>query len=281
MANSASFEGVQSLSLLLWFTSTGGGSDRVIGGLHDSNSANTDRYGFLLNSRSSPMRAGTRLWDGLSEYGGLFTTPALDNRDGDWHFAVLTMATDIDDAANKRVRIYFDGAEALSSSIAGGGTLGLVPRHTSGADGVLTFGNDLGATNRALIGSIDEIAFIGRALTAGEVTDLWNAALTPLAQQGDFDGDGDVDGADFVAWQTNFPKSTGATLSEGDADGDGDVDGADFVVWQTNFPFTPSTGTAPVPEPGAAWLLLFGGIVIGATACHQRRQRLNCTVIAR
>jgi ELWxxDGT repeat protein len=59
---------------------------------------------------------------------------------------------------------------------------------------------------------------------------------------GDFDTDGDVDGADFVAWQTNFPKPSGATFAQGDADGDGDVDGADFVVWQTNFPFSPSGG---------------------------------------
>jgi hypothetical protein len=78
------------------------------------------------------------------------------------------------------------------------------------------------------------------------------------APPGDFDSDGDVDGADFVAWQTNFPKETGATLAQGDADGDGDVDGADFVVWQTNFPFTPTPGTAPVPEPAGVFLALVG-----------------------
>jgi hypothetical protein len=73
----------------------------------------------------------------------------------------------------------------------------------------------------------------------------------PVAIPGDFDADGDVDGADFVAWQTNFPKAANAILAEGDADADGDVDGADFVVWQTNFPFTPSPGVTPIPEPSA------------------------------
>jgi hypothetical protein len=87
---------------------------------------------------------------------------------------------------------------------------------------------------------------------------------------GDFDSDGDVDGADFVAWQTNFPKPNGATLAEGDADGDGDVDGADFVVWQTNFPFTPGPGASPVPEPTAAMLLAIGGVAVLA-----RRRRAN------
>jgi hypothetical protein len=81
------------------------------------------------------------------------------------------------------------------------------------------------------------------------------------SQPGDFDGDSDVDGADFVAWQTNFPKAAAAVLAEGDADGDGDVDGADFVVWQTNFPFTPGGGASPVPEPHAVMLLALGGLL--------------------
>jgi hypothetical protein len=80
---------------------------------------------------------------------------------------------------------------------------------------------------------------------------------------GDFDGDGDVDGADFVAWQTNFPKASGAVLAEGDADGDGDVDGADFVVWQTNFPFTPGSAASPVPEPTSFMLSVAGLAAIG------------------
>jgi hypothetical protein len=71
---------------------------------------------------------------------------------------------------------------------------------------------------------------------------------------GDFDGDGDVDGADFVSWQTGFPTQFGATLGMGDADGDGDVDGADFVAWQIGFSNPPSPGVAAVPEP-SAWIL--------------------------
>jgi hypothetical protein len=86
--------------------------------------------------------------------------------------------------------------------------------------------------------------------------------VAPPAQAGDFDGDGDVDGADFVAWQTNFPKATGAVLADGDADADGDVDGADFVVWQTNFPFTPNPGASPVPEPSAIALTTLAALTL-------------------
>jgi autotransporter-associated beta strand protein len=95
-------------------------------------------------------------------------------------------------------------------------------------------------------------------------------ALVASVHPGDFDSDGDVDGADFVAWQTNFPKPSGAVLAEGDADGDGDVDGADFVVWQTNFPFTPGPGAAPVPEPGA---IVLAGFAAAAMALGVRRRR--------
>jgi hypothetical protein len=82
----------------------------------------------------------------------------------------------------------------------------------------------------------------------------------PEPVSGDFDGDVDVDGADFVSWQTNFPKATGATLAQGDADGDGDVDGADFVIWQTNFPFPMGSGYTPLPEPSAVFLCIFGAV---------------------
>lgn len=85
-------------------------------------------------------------------------------------------------------------------------------------------------------------------------------SIVPPGQPGDFDGDGDVDGADFVAWQTNYPTASGATLASGDADGDGDVDGADFAAWQANFPTAPAPGASPVPEPQAAMILLCGSL---------------------
>jgi hypothetical protein len=92
-----------------------------------------------------------------------------------------------------------------------------------------------------------------------------NFGVTPVV--GDFDGDGDVDGADFVVWQDHFPTSSGATLNDGDGDGDGDVDGADFVIWQSHFPTAPAPGASPVPEP-AAWILLAIG---GLFALRRRR----------
>jgi hypothetical protein len=102
--------------------------------------------------------------------------------------------------------------------------------------------------------------YIGRD---GAVDDASLIALRP----GDFDGDDDVDGADFVAWQTNFPLASGAQWFQGDADGDGDVDGADFVVWQTNFPSVP--GPASVPEPTSVVLIV--GAAVGLAGFRRLR----------
>lgn len=55
----------------------------------------------------------------------------------------------------------------------------------------------------------------------------------PLA--GDFNGDGVVDGSDFLAWQRGYGTQTGATPANGDADADGDVDAGDLGVWKDSF----------------------------------------------
>ena len=51
----------------------------------------------------------------------------------------------------------------------------------------------------------------------------------------DFDGDSDIDGSDFLAWQRGFGKNTGAVPADGDADKDGDVDAQDLTSWKFQF----------------------------------------------
>lgn len=78
-----------------------------------------------------------------------------------------------------------------------------------------------------------------------------------VATSADFDGDGDVDGSDFLAWQTGF--GSGTTLAEGDADGDGDVDADDFGIWAAAYGSAAGTGSlsgSNVPEPSS--LILIG-----------------------
>ena len=85
----------------------------------------------------------------------------------------------------------------------------------------------------------------------------------------DFNGDGLVDGADFLIWQQNFGLAEGATNEQGDADGNAAVNDLDLAAWQTAFG---SGGTPPavgaVPEPAAATL---AAIALLAGAARRKR----------
>lgn len=76
-----------------------------------------------------------------------------------------------------------------------------------------------------------------------------------VIEDADFNGDGDVDGEDFLAWQRGF--STGATLSEGDANGDSTVNDADLAIWEQQYGTSSSLPVASaVPEPSTLLLVL-------------------------
>jgi hypothetical protein len=83
-----------------------------------------------------------------------------------------------------------------------------------------------------------------------------------------FNGDTNIDGADFLIWQRGVGLNAGATLGQGDADGNGAVNGGDLTIWKNQFGTTPGVGAASAaPEPAA------GVIAAMATAgCWLRRR---------
>jgi hypothetical protein len=83
-----------------------------------------------------------------------------------------------------------------------------------------------------------------RTLVMGRVLNFFGVA-PPTAPTADFDEDGDVDGADFLAWQIGL-GSTGAaaTRANGNADGDVNVDAADLAVWNGQFGATSAIAAA-------------------------------------
>ncbi len=92
------------------------------------------------------------------------------------------------------------------------------------------------------------------ALNSADLTELISiVGAAPIA--GDFDGDGDVDGADLTDWRGQFAVGPGA-----DADSDGDSDGNDFLVWQRNVGASATATAATIPEPAAAGLLAIAAI---------------------
>ena len=70
----------------------------------------------------------------------------------------------------------------------------------------------------------------------------------------DFNGDGKVDGRDFLIWQRGF-GTPGALPADGDANGDMAVDSLDLGVWQSQYGSGSLTAITAVPEPCGAVLL--------------------------
>lgn len=87
----------------------------------------------------------------------------------------------------------------------------------------------------------------------------------PGGQPGDYDGDSDVDGADFLVWQRAY-----GAVGSNPADGNNDnvVNGDDLTVWKNNFGASGAVGAAAaVPEPATAALLAGG---LAALALRRR-----------
>ena len=91
---------------------------------------------------------------------------------------------------------------------------------------------------------------------------LTDTTFVAPVEDADFDGDGDVDGRDFLAWQRGF--GTGTTLAQGDANGDKTVDATDLAIWQSQYdnPANLASAAAAVPEPGSSVLLLGCAVVL-------------------
>ena len=106
--------------------------------------------------------------------------------------------------------------------------------------------------------------------------DIFDFEITAVARQvpfADFDDDGDSDRDDLTRLAANMGLASGALLEQGDSDGDGDVDGRDFLNLQRDQGDTAeaalalATGAAAsathaVPEPASCLLALVGAVSI-------------------
>ena len=83
----------------------------------------------------------------------------------------------------------------------------------------------------------------------------------------DFDDDGDIDGADFLAWQRGLGSP--GDNSDGYANGDNQVTGADLEIWKDQFAASAVAAVGAVPEPSTCVMLIVG--LIACQAAGRRR----------
>jgi hypothetical protein len=85
-------------------------------------------------------------------------------------------------------------------------------------------------------------------LATGELS-----VVESIIEDADFDGDGDVDGRDFLIWQRGFGLSEQENNSLGDANGDGNVNEGDLAIWQMQYvgPGELAATQTAVPEPSS------------------------------
>lgn len=116
--------------------------------------------------------------------------------------------------------------------------------------------------------SVDGVdgAHFGNSPRTGDIGSPGFIQGVSIATNADFDGDGDIDGDDYLIWQRGFGIGSPG-LADGDANGDGSVNALDLEAWSQQFgsqPLAPSL--SQVPEPTTLLLILLAG-----SACFIRR----------
>ena len=79
---------------------------------------------------------------------------------------------------------------------------------------------------------------------------------------GDFNGDGIVDAADFTVWRDTFGSSIDLRA---DADRDGLIGQSDYFIWQDNFGAVAGSTARTVPEPSSFILVLIAALALRRT----------------
>jgi hypothetical protein len=112
------------------------------------------------------------------------------------------------------------------------------------------------------------------AVSWGEFSDLIAATLTDGGLEleiampfllGDYNRDGSVDAADYVAWRKTLGNSVATAGMGADGNHNGIIDMGDYAMWRAHLgAVMPSgAGSAAVPEPTAVILALIGCAISG------------------
>ena len=105
---------------------------------------------------------------------------------------------------------------------------------------------------------------------AGGFSEATAFITVPDLTPGDFNVDFQVNGDDLIIWRQNFGTTEGVARDVGDADGNGLVDGVDFLIWQRDVEPNAAAVTHAVPEPAGA-----ASVLAGLASVLRRRRSSN------
>ena len=181
-----------------------------------------------------------RNWTTSSTYTSFGTTPGLQVADGD-----ISPALGLETGIITGSEIWFDVTSYLESVRSGAADNGLAVLASGTADGwQIHFNGSTEATARPRL-----------------VVMSGNPAVVVPELTGDYNSNGVVDAADYVAWRKNLNQSVALPNDSTP----GTVTQADYDVWRANFGKTADVGGplglgSAVPEPGTVLLLVLAAL---------------------
>ena len=194
---------------------------------------NTSASGMIVNwgANSPGQRFGIRV--NINQYGNNgalkaevnsgYTTGTTDLRDGNWHYIVVTAASNI--SANQ-FNLYVDGAlETVSSSMS---------RTMNTANSLdVSVGSYTGSSN-FFNGNMDKFSIWNKQLTASEITALYNSGngIYATSNSGNYTSSSNL----VVYWKMN--EGSGSTLTDLGGNNNGTINGA---TWGSSQPSSEST----------------------------------------
>lgn len=185
----------------------------------------------------------------------------------EWHHVAVTADINANGGAGE-AKMYFDGQLLMTVPKIAAATETVLPIwQTHGFndfyDG-LALGCVYDSGSRRTNGLLDEAYLFTRALTAAEVLTLYNIPAPGVPA--DYNGNGVVDGPDYVVWRNGGPL-----LNEVDLPGT--VNAADYTAWRARFGNISGSGLGSggaVPEPASLGVLL---VCLGILAGRRRLDR--------
>lgn len=189
--------------------------------------------------------------EGEEGFGNAGADRGMSNMPGNnwWHIVASTEGTTVQERVDN-IRLWLNGVDRTADFKPGTTNWG-VDTDQAKIAGRRATPDD----STTYSGVVDEVSiWLDRVLTDDEALNLYNAAIgIAPGGDGDFDNDGDTDGADLVEWQRQVPTLTAGDLGD----------------WGANFGSGTVPAVAGVPEP--ATLIQLTLMAAGAAVLRRRR----------